>query len=250
MNDKVFFGVIGIIIVGIIGAVIAFGGGSTGQAFMGDPLEVQTGQTEQRADHVLGEGNKGVTIIEYSDFECPACLQFYPELSQIKSEYGDDIEVVYRHNPLSQLHPNAFAAHRAAIAASNQDRFWEMHSQIFEGWQSWSRQASGLSLEEAATVFEQYAEQLGLNMDQYREDVKSEETFNFIDSHLDSGSQLGVTGTPTVFLNGEEITARSAEELRVLIDEIIAENESSSSNEEQSTEPEEATPEEAPASEE
>lgn len=251
MNDKNFMILIGAIIVGVIGGLLLFGGESSSSGtFIGDPLEVADGGTPnengeiQRADHVKGPSDAEVLIIEYADFECPACAAFTPELQQIMDTYSEDVQVVFRHNPLTTLHPNAFAAHRAAVAASNQDAFWEMHDLLYERFISWSAQQSGLTVSQAAETFEGYATELGLDVEQFREDVASQATFDFIDSHLDSGRQLGVTGTPTVFINGEQVEERSFEELSAIIDQIL---ESSDSGEEgaaeaDATEPDNTVP--------
>jgi len=107
-----------------------------------------------------------------------------------------------------------------------------MHDLLFENQPLWASAQSGLTVTEAAQTFEGYAQQLGLDMDQYRSDVESEATFDLISSHLDSGNQLGVTGTPTLFLNGEEITERSSAEIGSLIDAILAADQDSETSEE------------------
>ncbi len=233
MSDKNFMAMIAIIVVAVVGSIIMFGGSDSASsgAWIGDPLLLATGEANgdeevQAADHYRGAEDPEVVIIEYADFECPACFGFAPQLQIVEANYEDEVQVIFRHNPLSSLHPNAFAAHRAAEAAGQQDKFWEMHDILFERQPSWSAQQSGLSVSDAAAVFEGYAEEIGLDMDKFRADVESEEVFDYIDSHLDSGSQLGVTGTPTIFLNGEEITERSAEELGAIIDQILADNNS------------------------
>jgi len=229
MSDRNFMTLIVLIIVGVIGAVLVFGGESSNNGtFFGEPLEVARGQADadgnvQRADHVKGGSDAKVTLIEYGDFECPACFAFFPELQQLEAAYPDDLEVVFRHNPLSSIHPNAFAAHRASVAADNQGMFWEMHDILYERQPAWSATQSGLDITGAATVFESYAEELGLDIEQFNADVASQATFDFIDSHLDSGSQLGVTGTPTIFINGEEVNERSFAELSAIVDSILAE---------------------------
>ena len=227
MSDKNFMALIVVIVVAIVGSILVFGGGDTTEkGFVGDPFviadgtENDEGQT-QRADHVKGSDTAQVTLFEYGDFECPACAAFFPQLQQLEQQYPDDLRVVFRHNPITSIHPNAFAAHRAAVAADNQGMFWEMHDLLYQRQQSWTA-GQGIDLSTATDIFEQYAQDLGLDMDQYRADVESQETFDFIDSHLDAGSQLDVVGTPTLFLNGEEITERSAAEIGLLIDEILA----------------------------
>ena len=237
MSDKNFMALIGIIIVAVVGFFVLFGSDTeTGKSWIGDPLQVATGISEgeeevQPADHVKGAADARATLIEYGDFACPACFGLAPQLEALLADYPDDLRIVYRHNPLS-FHLNAFAAHRASEAAGAQGLFWEMHDLLFENQPLWASAQSGLTVTEAAQTFEGYAQQLGLDMDQYRSDVESEATFDLISSHLDSGNQLGVTGTPTLFLNGEEITERSSAEIGSLIDAILAADQDSETSEE------------------
>ena len=248
MNDRTFMAVLGVILVAAIGAFVAFGGNSsTGNAFVGDPFELATGEASaegeavQRADHVIGPVDAKVTLIEYGDFACPACQAVFPQLKALEGEFAEDLRIIFRHNPLTQIHPNAFAAHRAAVAADNQGMFWEMHDLMYERQREWAASTSGFTVSQAADAFESYAEELGLDLEQFRSDVESDETFNFIDSHLDSGANLGVTGTPTLFLNGEEIAQRSFEELSVLVREILSEDQPAEGESAESTESTEAT---------
>lgn len=233
MSDKKFMAVIAVLVIAVVGAILVFGGGSS-NAFVGDPLKVATGEKPadakpddkvQPADMVKGAGKKGVTIIEFGDFECPACYGFYLELDQVLKTYGDDIQFVFRHNPLTSLHPNAFAAHRASVAAANQGKFWEMYDLIYRGQPTWSRQQTGLTTAQAASIFVGYAEQLELDIAKFKTDVDSQETFNYIDSHLDSGRQLDVVGTPTLYINGELVSLRTFAELQQYIDDIIGDSE-------------------------
>ncbi len=230
MSDKSFGVLIGVIIVAVIGAIVFLGGGSTNNSkWVGDPLAIATGevdpakpdQTPMRADHLLGTGEAKVTLIEFADFECPACFQFFPILKQVESTYGDQIDVVFRDFPLTSLHPNTFAAHRAAEAASNQNKFWEMHDLLYQRQQSWSRANSGKTTPEAAKTFEQFAVELKLDMPKYLEDVASQETFDIINTQINSGNQLGVTGTPTIYINGEEVHIRTLSDLTSKIDSLL-----------------------------
>jgi len=231
MNDKNFMALIALIIVAVAGSVIFFGknDSSGGGNWTGDPLRIveaaetnEAGDITQAADHIIGPKDAKVTLIEFADFECSACEIFYPQLKALEAAYPDDLQVVFRHNPLTQIHPNAFAAHRASVAAANQEMFWEMHDLLYERQTSWNRQNAGLDTAQATDVIVSFAEELNLDIDKFREDIESEDTFNFIDSHLDSGAQLNVTGTPTIYLNGELVAERSFEELSAIIDGILS----------------------------
>ena len=240
MSDKRFMILVFGLIAVFAGAIFLFGNSDEGsQSFIGDPLEIQTGEPQyetnedgeeiqlpvQQADHTKGAGAKNITLIEYGDFECPACFGIYPELAQVEAAYGDDITIVFRHYPLA-THLNALAAHRASEAAANQGKFWEMHDLLFENQPSWSQQTSGTNTSEATALFEGYAEQLGLDMDQFRTDVESQAVLDRINNHKDSGLQLGVSATPTIYLNGEEVNYRTYAEFAAAIDQLIADQDS------------------------
>lgn len=173
-------------------------------------------------NHVTGAGNKKVTLIEYGDFQCPVCGQYYSIIEQIKEKYGDDITFQYRHFPLDTIHPNARAAHRAAEAAGRQNKFFEMYDLLYQNIQVWSDSSNAKSL------FEGYATQIGLNMDTFKSDVDSQDLNAVINADIEEGKKIGVTGTPTFVLNGrtlEDNERRGFNELVATIDaEIVAQN--------------------------
>jgi protein-disulfide isomerase len=131
-----------------------------------------------------------VTIVEFSDFECPYCGRAHPIVQQVLNEFEGRVRVVFKNFPLS-AHPHAMSAARAAVAAGNQGKFWEMHDLLFEHQQQ---------LEEED--LEQYAEQLGLNMERFRAAMASPETQRKIDTDKEEGQRVGVEGTPTFFIDG------------------------------------------------
>lgn len=144
-----------------------------------------------------------ITVTEYADFQCPACASFYPLFSQVKEQFKDQVRFEFKHFPLVQIHPNATAAHRAAQAAANQGKFWEMHDLLFEQLQVWNNTTSPTS------VFEGYAQQLQLDMDKYRADSQSSETLAVINADIEAGKSLGVNATPTFFIDGVQVTDAS-----------------------------------------
>jgi protein-disulfide isomerase len=173
----------------------------------------------QVSSHKVGAGNKKVTLTEYGDFQCPVCGQYYPLIEQIQQKYGEDITFEFKNFPLDSIHPNARAAHRAAESAGNQGKFFEMYDLLYSGQQSWSSSSS------ITTIFDGYAKQLGLDMTKYNADFSSKATNDVINADSDQGKKLGITGTPTFFLNGrklEDSERRSAEELIKAIDTEIA----------------------------
>ncbi len=193
---------------------------ATDHVYIGEPKEVTVNDAGEAS---VADDTSKVTIVEYGDFGCPACFQAFPIIEELKAEYGSDLRFIFRHFPLSSIHPNATAAHRAAEAAGNQGKFFEMHDLLYERQQFWARQTSGLNVSAAIDVFKSYAEELELDMDQYNTDVESLEVFEVIDAQSDGGASLGITGTPTFFINDERIeTPRNTEQFRELIDAAIA----------------------------
>ena len=136
-----------------------------------------------------------VVLEEYGDYQCPPCGLLYPELKKIEAEYGNQVQIVFHHFPLRTLHKNALAAAHAAEAARNQKKFWEMHDRLYRNQSAWSEAADPREL------FVSYARELGLNVEQFRTDMESNQVDQRISADVQRGASLGVTGTPTVFLD-------------------------------------------------
>ncbi len=133
-----------------------------------------------------------VTLVEFSDFECPFCQRLAPELDALWEKKKSAVRFVYKFMPLS-MHPHGDIAARAAIAAQDQGKFWEMHHELF---------ANGEHLEQGD--LEGYAKGIGLDLDRFRQDMQSPATKARIDADRRVADALGVKGTPTVFINGRE----------------------------------------------
>lgn len=151
------------------------------------------------SDHFKGNQNVKVTLVEYSDFQCPGCAQMYPIIKQMAETFKDDLKVVYRHYPLKQIHKNAELAARASEAAGLQGKFWEMHDMLFNTQQQWSTEG------DPETFFVNLATSLGLDIEKFKADLKSDAVKNKVDADYSSGTASGIQGTPTFFLNGERI---------------------------------------------
>jgi len=136
-----------------------------------------------------------VVLEEYGDYQCPPCGQLYPELKKIEGEYGKEVQIVFHHFPLMKLHKNALVAAHAAEAARNQKKFWEMHDRLYRNQSTW------VDLADPRPVFVSYARELGLNVEQFRSDMESNQVDQRISADIQRGASLGVTGTPTVFLD-------------------------------------------------
>lgn len=161
----------------------------------------QAAANTQGADppRIRGESSAPVTLEEFGDFQCPPCGQVYPLLKTIEAQYGSRLRVIFRNFPLANLHPHAVNAARAAEAAGLQGKYWEMHDMIYENQATWT------SAERPQDIFTNYARALNLDLDRFANDVRSGEVMERIRNDFDRGRSLGVTGTPTIFINGREI---------------------------------------------
>jgi protein-disulfide isomerase len=160
---------------------------------------------------IRGSKDAKVTIVEWADFQCPFCVRVNPTLAQITKEYGDKVRFAFKHLPLS-MHSKARAAHQAAEAAHRQGKFWEMHDKIFE-------KPKDLSPE----TYLRYANEMGLDIDQYNKDFASSSVRKVIDGDLARASELGVSGTPSFFVNGRFLSgAQPYGSFARLIDEALA----------------------------
>ncbi|MBI4591928.1 thioredoxin domain-containing protein [Candidatus Uhrbacteria bacterium] len=139
-------------------------------------------------DHVRGNEDAAITIIEYSDFQCPYCSRFHPTMLQVMSEYTDSVKWVFRHFPLS-FHPEATPAALAAECAAEQEKFWEYADALFEN-------QSSLGNEFYATL----ASDLGLNTSQWQDCYDTEKYTDKIEAQAQAGGAAGVSGTPGSFV--------------------------------------------------
>ena len=138
-------------------------------------------------------------LVEYGDYQCPACLAYYGFVKQLLAEAGDQVVLVYRNFPLRNVHQFAQLSAQSAEAAGKQGKFWEMYDLLYSNQATWSKES------DAGKTFEGYAQSLGLNMDQFRKDRDSEEVKTKIEDDFQSGVRAQVQGTPTFYLNGRKI---------------------------------------------
>lgn len=168
-------------------------------------------------DWFKGEQKAKLTLVEYSDFQCPACAYFHPIIEKLAEDYKDNLKIVYRHFPLPQ-HKNAVLAASAAEAGGKQEKFWEMAAAIFESQNEWSE----TSQSEAGNIFKESAGRLNLNIEQWEKDIESEDIKKSIDDDYKNGVKFGINATPTFFLNGKKLqNPRNYEEFRKIINEEL-----------------------------
>ena len=155
------------------------------------------------SDHVLGDPGAKVTVVEYSDFQCPFCRSFWQDtFSQIKKDYIDagKAKFVYRHFPLG-FHPMAIPSAKAVECAAERGKFWELHDQIFE---EQAKQGGG-TIQYTEADIKNWAGQIGLSGDDFNQCLSSDKYGARIQRDLQSGNQFGVDGTPTIFVNGQRV---------------------------------------------
>lgn len=185
---------LGALIVIIIGSFIV-----SRNANKVDPSAIENVETFPIAEHIKGNVDSGLMLIEYSDFQCPACAQTYPIVKQMIEQYGDQFAVEYRHFPLRQIHPNAQIAAQAAEAAGIQGKFWEMHDMLFEQRDEWTESFN------PKRYFTNYAEKIGINPDRFVHDLESSDVKDRVNGDYDEAMGLNLPGTPSFVLNGERI---------------------------------------------
>lgn len=202
--DKRFWAIIGIIIA--IFAGILFVSSNKDEDKSGS-------STAKPTSHIKGNTSAKVTLIEYGDFQCPFCKEYFPLVEQVTEKYKDQIAFQFRHLPLNQMHQNAYAAARASEAASDQGKFWEMYALLYQNQDAWSQESN------VTGIFESYAKQLGLDATKFKKDFASREVNARINADkAEFNKTKEAVSTPTFFLNGKKIQAASLDEFSKLID--------------------------------
>lgn len=199
---------VGVVLIGVVAAMVKLASVTDS----GTPNPAQTVNilpSVSSTDWIRGNPNASTTLIEYGDFQCPACATFHTALLSIEKELGDNLRVIFRHFPLQQ-HANARIAAQATEAAGKQGKFWEMHDMIFEHQRDWSAK----SKTDAIAIFSGYAQKLKLNIDTFGKDINDKAIIDKIEANFDQGVGFGVESTPTFFLNNTKLSPRSFAEFR------------------------------------
>ncbi len=152
----------------------------------------------------LGSETAPITIVEFSDFECPACGNVEPLVQQLLKDKGDSIRFVYRHYPLQNIHPNALLAAQASEAALSFGKFWEFHHLLFTNQNEW---AQITKKEELLAQFATYAENLKLDKRAFLERIETQTTLEAVKKDQELGNSVRVEATPTFFVNGRKTAA-------------------------------------------
>jgi protein-disulfide isomerase len=148
-------------------------------------------RVDEVIDHVQGGPRAAVTLIEYGDYECPACFQANSALKVILPQFGDDLRFAFRHFPLREVHPHAELAAEAAEAAGAQGKFWPMHDLLFSNQHHLKEKH-----------LQGYAAQLGLDMARYENEMKDRVYLQRVQEQIASGRHLAIRSTPAFYVNG------------------------------------------------
>lgn len=201
--SKQFWGILAVIVVVFFGVVVINGHKDTKTSKAnGTPTS-----------HIEGTSAKGVTLTEYGDYQCPGCGAFFPTIKEVSAKYAKTVKFQFRNLPLTSLHPNTFAASRAAEAAALQDKFWEMYDRLYQengayyaAQQQGSSYNTWIGASDPVPFFESYAKDLKLNIAQFKADFASTKVNNLINADVAAFKATGEEqATPTFFINGKLI---------------------------------------------
>ena len=199
-------------VIGLLLGLVFFGASTTVNYSNGRATAQPIG-----AEWVRGNPTARVVVIEYSDFQCPACALYEPIAQQLTKDFGDQIAFVYRHYPLYQIHANGDLAALVSEAAGLQGKFWQMHDLLFARQSQWDKAVGPM------TYFDAYAKELQLDIATFDADVASDAVQQFVADDYARGQQVGVNSTPTFLINGTILKPNPAgyEPFKQLIEEAL-----------------------------
>lgn len=209
--------VIGTLVVLVIGAFLVVNANKDDETTTAGP-SVDSSVLVREDSHVLGEkGSTEVQLVEFLDFQCPSCKASQPVINDLREKYEGKVTFVLRQFPLP-MHANAQPAALAVEAAANQEKLDEMVAAVFATQEEWS----GKSTSEAAAQFRGIAEGLGLDLTAYDADLKDPKTAARIKQDVEDGTELGVQGTPSLFVGGRMLQLNSYDDIGVAIEKALA----------------------------
>jgi protein-disulfide isomerase len=203
----------------VVGALVLVVGGLIWLAQGGGRAEVYVPAVNEimADDNVAGKADASVTVVEYSDFQCPACAQYHAIVKELVKNYGDRVRFVHRNFPIPG-YVNGLAAARAAEAAALQGKFFEMADMVFTRQREWTSQDSSAF----AKTLDSYAQAIGLDIDRFRADKESQAVLDKIRRDTDSALDAGVDSTPSFFINGTRIQHGSYADFAGKLDKALA----------------------------
>ncbi|HEV3245151.1 MAG TPA: thioredoxin domain-containing protein [Candidatus Paceibacterota bacterium] len=208
------------VVVLAVGAAAYF---SNGAAINSSGFVATTVPPITSADHVQGDANSKVTVIEYGDFECPACGEWEPLVEQLEQQYDNRVEFVFRNFPLYQIHPFAKIGAQAAEAAALQGKYWQMHDLLYKNQAEWTADTTLQPADVVSKFFNGYAQSLGLNVSQFDTDINSSAVIARVQRDIDSGDAAQINHTPTFFVDLKQIqNPTGIAQFQQIIDQTLA----------------------------
>ena len=212
---KVLIGIAVVTILIVVGAAFLVGGKPSPTQETTKLSQDQMQKLIAKDSYVKGSKDAKVTLVEFGDFQCPACGAAHPTVTLLLKDYSKDIKFVYRQFPLS-MHQHANIASHASEAAGAQGKFYEMYDALFQNQKEWENSKNPME------NFEKYAANIGLDVEQFKKDVENKTFEEKIQQGITDGNAVGVQATPTFFLNGEKFSGRlSYDEFKTKIDELL-----------------------------
>jgi protein-disulfide isomerase len=193
-ESKILIGVLVVVVGGMIGLFALANQSPSTPTPSGDKSKVVRDNS-----HKTGSGS--VQLVEYGDYECPACGAAYPNVKQVMKDFDGKVTLYFRNFPLTQIHKNAMMGAEAAESAGAQGKYWEMHDALYDNQKEWGELAAA----DAEDKVLGYAKNLGLDTDKMKSDIDNEKFAQVIAQDQADGNALGIQGTPTFFINGTQV---------------------------------------------
>jgi protein-disulfide isomerase len=194
----------------IIGVAVMFSNSSS------QPATADRTALESNTQLVKGPESAKVTIVEFSDLQCPACRAVQPLINSVVEQYPDDVRLIYRHFPLLDIHPNAMLAAQASEVAADEGKFWEMHDLLFQRQDEWANIRDNQAL---IDQFGEYAQQIQIDKQILVEKIQTDDIKNRVMNDMALGSQLRVNATPTIYVNGQQLSA--PQQLQAVVEQTL-----------------------------
>ncbi len=207
-NIWLLIGSLGVTLLIVVAVAVLFTKKANAPVLPADPTLVLGDQR-----FVKGSKDAKITIVEFSDLQCPACKAAQPLIDDLLQEASTSARLVYRQFPLRTVHKNALAAAKAAEAAGVQGKFWEMHDKLFETQSDWEGDA------DPSAHFEEYAKAVGVNVDTWKKDLQNKDLEARISKDEQDGNTLGINGTPTFYVNN---VLTEVADLKPTMDKLLA----------------------------
>jgi protein-disulfide isomerase len=222
-QNKTVLGIVLITILLIVGGILLLSGKKTGNQNVTEKIDlnllIPAGVTAtsgvSNGAYLPASPSAGISLVEFGDYECPACGVYHGFIKQLLTEFSGKFNYVFRNYPLSQ-HKNAPISSQAVEAAGLQDKYWQMHDKVFENQTAWA------GLTDPKEIFLTYAGEIGLDSKQFLSDLTSQAVKDRIDADTKDGNVVGLSETPTLYLNGKKIVLEgSYAQMKKLLEDAI-----------------------------